>query len=441
MLKSLLSVTCLLVWALPTAYSQDVHPPTTIPPTTIPAITDLSTTTVSLITVGLGKALHARYGHTFLKVVAKEHPRSFIYNWGMFSFNDPLFPLKFYLGERIYWVERSDERHLIPLYKRHEDRNVWEQPINLTNAQKQRLIEGINRAIHPDEMYFRYEHFTANCATIPRDLLNQTLGGMIHDKLSSMPSELNYRYYVREHMSIIPPLGFLLDVVMNSKLDGTLSRWQESFYPAKLAEYLTALPAIDDQGQAVEGSSLLGEKTTLVAASSEHLSTMGHFPLLVFIITTILWLVCLWLQRLKKRLWQVLWRGYSSLWAGMSALLGLIMIISWIFSTHYDMHHNLNLWLFFPLDIVLVYAACKTQLSSHRLTKYIRSYLWIRISMCLIYLLIIVMGLSQQDVTKALYYLMPQQVMFLGLWLITTSQVTTSQVTTSQAKTTETQVM
>ena len=388
-------------------------------PQLLPIPASMEDVEVMWVTVGLGKHLHARYGHTFLKFVLREYPQPWIYNWGMFSFQDPLFPINFYLGHRQYWVGNMDERQLKIFYERHEDRNVWQQKISLTTSQKKHLIELVNESLQPDRMFFRYEHFSANCATIPRDLLNQVLGGYLKRELSKQAAPVNFRYYVTEHMAFYPPLGFLLDLAMNSLLDGELTLWQESFYPLRLAEFLSSLPAVDDQGNPIPESSLLGPSQSMVQASSEHNSQKGFFGLF-FLLT---WLISLLvigafsLLQKKPPTTARLWGLYSVLWGLFSGGVGLIMVISWMFSTHYDMHHNLNLWLLFPTDFLFVYWGLKA-LRGKPWKKWLLSYSSIRLSMLALYLLISLSGLSTQDISTALKYVLPIQVVYLALGLL-----------------------
>lgn len=409
-----------------TSATVQASPLTARPPEILPEFKDLSDVKVSWITVGLGPQIHSRYGHSFLKFELTTTSRSWLYNWGMFSFENPLFPLKFFLGDRQYWVESMDLRQIMIIYQRHEDRNVWEQEITLTDKQKKLLIHGVNDALKPENRFFQYEHFTANCATIPRDILNATLGGYIYRQLSTQPAGVDYRFYVTEHMAKFPPLSFLLDLTMNSLLDTPLSKWQESFYPVKLSEHLSALPALDDLGHPREAVTLFGAKKHLITASSNHETRTGSFPLW-FALSWASALALLWMGFIKwshRRGYRILFGLYSILWGLLSSGVGLIMIISWIFSTHLDMHHNLNLWLLSVTDLIFIGWGVTSLRRSQRIPS-IRMYFphkpWhlVYISLrgvCLMtFAVISVSSLSQQNVSTAMTYIWPLQVGYIGL--------------------------
>lgn len=392
------------------------------PPQPLAPITHMEQVKAYLITVGLGPALHARYGHSFIKIITDQGiPR--IYNWGMFSFNDPLFGLKFYLGERRYWVASTTEAELIYLYKHIEDRHVKAQRLQLTAQQMSRFLDGIAAAITPAAMFFNYEHFSDNCATIPRDILNEALDGYLYNQLSSQPATKGYRGYVVDHMAFIPPLGMLLDVVMNSKLDGPISRWDETFYPAKLSEYLSALPMLDDHGRPHPTTKLLGEPTTLVSASQDHSSEQGSFArwFLLIMLSLIMLTGALASPRqrcrpLLRRAYTILSRSVSLFWGTLSGTLGCIMLISWVFSTHLDMHHNLNLALFYPCDFILIAMAWRPGLTLWR-RRWCYGYVGVHLISMAALGAGVAAGLISQNVHTSLLYLLPIQLGFLA-WLL-----------------------
>ena len=395
------------------------------PPRPLPPITHMEQVSAYLITVGLGSALHARYGHSFIKIITDQGV-SRIYNWGMFSFNDPFFGLKFYLGKRRYWVASTTEAELIYLYKNIEDRHVKMQRLMLTPPQMARFLDGIAAAITPAAMFFNYEHFSANCATIPRDILNEALHGYLYHQLASQPAAKGYRGYVVDHMAFIPPLGMLLDVVMNAKLDGAISRWDETFYPAKLSEYLSDLPMLDEHGQPHPTTKLLGQATTLVYPSQDHTSVQGSFArsfsliMLSFIILMLAGALA-WRhypRRAKRvrlrRAYTILSRSMSLFWGSLSGILGCIMLISWLFSTHLDMHHNLNLALFYPSDFILIAMAWRRDQWPNR---WCYGYIGVHLLTMAALGLGVASGLVHQDVHTALLYLLPIQLGFLT-WLL-----------------------
>ena len=396
------------LWPSPALAQPTIQPPLPLPAVAGPEAIEASS--IYLITVGLGKSLHSRYGHTFVEIHLGGITR--IYNWGMFSFDDPMFPIKFYLGKRRYWVGSTDLKSLIYLYEKIEDRQVWRQKVHLSHLQKSQFFHEVRTATSPENMFFGYEHFSANCATIPRDILDHVLGGALKQHLSSLPSELQYRDYVRDHMAFIPPLGMLLDVVMNARLDGPLSQWEESFFPVKLSEYLSQTPQITDEFALGTGQ-LLGPKQLLVKATSAHLSAVGWFPSGFRLVMMLALIIMLLGVRKPTRLVRLLSGVISLFWGFISGLIGLIMVVSWIFSSHLDMHHNLNLLLFYPVDFIFMLWGVKKAPPKRWLYSLTGLHLG---SMALLGILVGA-GITDQNVSTAVNYLLPVQLGFL-IWLV-----------------------
>ena len=419
------------------------------PPQQIPKNEDLSNTNVYLITVGLGVDLHARYGHSFLKI--EQNYEKYIYNWGAFSFDDPFFAVKFFLGERNYWVENANEKTLIDFYKHYEDRNVWQKKINLSDKQKIKLINAVNEQISRQNMVFRYEHFYRNCATKIRDIINLSLDNYPKDRLSKELSSKNYRDYVVDHMSIIPALGFLLDIAMNSLLDIRLNHWTESFYPIKLDEYLSNLYSMDDNKNFLN-QKLLSHKKILVNASSKHETYKKNFSLwwLLFWMLPIFLLLLFTAFNEKSQFFaktdktiDILYKLVSIFWGSISGIIGILMIISWLFSTHYDMHHNLNILVLFALDFYYIFwsrtkhkkpqTANKSQKKAviSQILSYIiyfmnkhtsnlfktpkLAYISLRLAMIFTFLMISIFNLSNQNVNTVILYVLPIQLAYLLL--------------------------
>lgn len=381
---------------------------------------DLASTKISLLTVGLGEELYMRYGHTLLRIETSAPSRVYVYNWGMFSFDDPMFAFNFFLGERKYWVGETKDWIVNKLYKQYEDRSVFEQTINLTDKQKLTLIQTINRSLNPEDIYFNYEHFTSNCSTKPRDFLDVALGGYIKQSLAPQTLEVTYRDYVVTNMNKPPFLGFILDIGMNSKLEKVLTKWDETFYPPKLSEHLSALPAIDDDG-AVMDHPLLGPRVQWVQASSEHISSDFKFAQPFALCFLGVLALCFVLLLVKKSsavhsfLFKSAFAVFSLCWGLFSGGLGLFMLLSWAVSTHLDMHHNVNLLLFFVFDIAYIWLALAA-LRGRLVETVSKGFFTLLIYAHFICAGVFIAGRSfgwfEQDVSTAFYYLMPIQLLY-----------------------------
>jgi hypothetical protein len=390
---------------------------------------DLNRVDFYLITVGNGPDLHMRYGHTILRIIDHQARQEFNLNWGIFDFGEPNFAMNFALGKLNYRLGGMSYPWILRVYGDYEKRYVYEQMIHLTADQKQKLMERILWNSKPENINYKYHHFFNNCATKPRDYLDEALGGSLQRHFSQQTIDITFRDYVMEYLKHIPPITLGLDVILNSTVDGTMNKWQEMFFPEKLSEHLSQFSALDDQNQAIPNSRLLGPKRMIVDHSDYP--SQGFNMYIVYLWVFGLPLVLLWLVTMSR--WKsnitpsrALTRSfgvYCVTYGFIAGTLGLVMGISWLFSDHIDLRRNANLWLFWPVDWVYVvwgfylWKRSTWQSRPHRLTSVVKiltlSHLLSLVCMVIVYWL----GLTTQDLSRVLVYMAPLSGLFFALTL------------------------
>jgi len=96
-----------------------------------------------------------------------------------------------------------------------------------------------------------------------------------------------------------------------------------------------------------------------------------------------------------------------------SSVYGTLMLGSWFISDHLDLHHNLNLLLFWPTDllglVVGLYwlGACKPWPMTHNSKPFINYYLLAHGVGMLIYAVMAGFDLSQQEINNIAVYILP----------------------------------
>ncbi len=317
------------------------------------AISSAADTEFYLLTVGIGDHIDARYGHTILRV---EEPGEEVhnYNWGTFSFNEPYFALRFFLGKLRYWVEPWSDG-LVDWKYHDEARYVIRDRLQLTSWQKTQLLEAIQINLQGENKYFYYDFFLKNCSTIPRDHLNTILHNQIFTRFSTSHTSMRYRDYVRKYLNTPFGVDTFLEIAMNSTIDFPLSPWEEMFFPLKLREYLLQMPAVDDAGKPIPGKMLLTDTRPWIEAPERPISYVDLY-----------WVIFAWLGLFVLYLGRKFQQGQSPIgvmgafllpWSLFSGLLGTVMALAWMFSEHIVLQHNANLWFFWPLDLGLLYPA------------------------------------------------------------------------------------
>ena len=177
---------------------------------------------VALVTFGPGTEVWERFGHNAILIDLHEpnkHVR-LLYNYGMFDFAQKDFFLNFARGRMLYRIAVDDPADEFPFY-RSEGRWIVEQDLNLTPEQRVKLFDYLEQNIRPENAQYRYDYFTANCATRVRDALDTALDGAIHTQLIAPSRGFTYRMDSMRLMRPEPVLMVLMDAGLGPFADLT----------------------------------------------------------------------------------------------------------------------------------------------------------------------------------------------------------------------------
>ena len=91
--------------------------------------------TISLITVAPGSKSWEMFGHNAIRVRDAARGTDVSYNYGLFSFQQENFLLRFIQGRMLYWMAGLGTDTMLETY-RGANRSIWEQELNLTPEQR-----------------------------------------------------------------------------------------------------------------------------------------------------------------------------------------------------------------------------------------------------------------------------------------------------------------
>jgi len=91
---------------------------------------------ISIITVGPGELLYEAFGHSAIRVKDSVLGFDYIFNYGLFDFNQPNFYVNFVKGRLLYKVGKQSFRRFISNYA-YQKRWMKEQVLNLSQVEKQ----------------------------------------------------------------------------------------------------------------------------------------------------------------------------------------------------------------------------------------------------------------------------------------------------------------
>jgi len=202
-----------------------------------PASTPGDAPRVGVLTMQPGTVFFERFGHDALVVVDPATGAATSYNFGYFDPEEPDFVARFARGEMMYYLVALPLQDDLAYYQQ-EGRGAQIQWLDLPAPQARALADDLAERSRPENARYRYDYYTANCATMVRDTLDKAMGGSLHAQLSGRSRGNTYRSESVRLASPAPWMWLGFDLGLGPFADQPLSRWQEAFVPMRLAAAL-----------------------------------------------------------------------------------------------------------------------------------------------------------------------------------------------------------
>lgn len=246
MKKSTLFLWMLLAWLGITARAQD-------------------SAKCSLLTCSAGEEIYSLFGHTALRYEDPARGIDVVFNYGMFSFRVPHFALRFALGETDYQLGVTEFSRFAAEYQ-WDERDVWQQTLNLTSREKQRLWEALTENYRPENRTYRYNFFYDNCATRPRDRIEACVDGRVEYAAAqdTTATVCTWRDLLHRYTEGHPWARFGIDLCIGSRADKPANYREQMFVPFYLQQYLRGACIVSEQG---DRRPLVGEEVKVVDAA------------------------------------------------------------------------------------------------------------------------------------------------------------------------------
>ena len=342
---------------------------------------------IELLTMGAGPTLFAAFGHAALRVRTERD--DLVYNFGYTNFDSPWLVFDFLRGKALFWAAATEYLPTLETY-RDEDRSFYRQPLRLTPPQARKLAALLEHATWPPKPYV-YRHFTDNCATRLRDLIDQVVGGAVRKQLVGKPDQTSYRALVREGFS--RQLGVLVggEYLFGRALDHPIDRWEAGFLPRFLRRYL--------QDVRVEGKPLVGKPIVVYRrrAGPPNPGDPNTGVHILWIVTMVS--VLLLLQLLLALRWH---QRRAALFAlPVLLLVGLLGLLPWALAFYAkipQLSRNELTLLYWPTDLVLLTLVFRFARGRFYVGRWLRGYLGLRIAVVLMALAARLPGLFVQPI-------------------------------------------
>ena len=397
---------------------------------------DMSGVHFYLITVDVGDSVWDNFGHTALRVFDESNNTDTVFNWGYFSLSEgPLsFSWNFFKGIMNYNLATSPTSEEFSNY-RFQERTVWQDRINLTNPQKEQLYRRLMWNLEPANVEYAYQYFFDNCTTRVRDYLDEALSGRVSRQYVN-ETDATFRDQVQAHYESVGLIAFSLDILMNSNIDRKMTEWEDMFLPLQFRERL--LQVRSDVAENGELLMLLSDPQVIIEYPSPTADS-NPYQLASLVLVPLVLLMMLMLKRVPQSYYATHAHiGFRAaginfrilgllglVTAVFSGIYGILMLGSWFVSDHIDTHHNVNLLLFWPTDLLAVLVAlrwlflCKPWPMTRNSAPFINYYLLAHVLAMMIYLVLAFFGLVAQSITNLALYVVPGVFLFtLLIWLV-----------------------
>lgn len=221
----------------------DLAAPPALAPATAPvaaapdADADAPAPRIGVATMQPGEVFFERFGHDAIVVVDPRSGQATSYNFGFFDPSEPDFVSRFAAGDMRYYLVALPLQEDLAQY-RDAGRGVDIQWLDMEPAQARALQAALSWRARPENARYRYDYYTANCATMVRDALDRALDGALHAQLSGRSRGNTYRSESVRLASPAPWMWLGFDLGLGPFADKPLSRWEEAFVPMRLADSL-----------------------------------------------------------------------------------------------------------------------------------------------------------------------------------------------------------
>lgn len=295
---------------------------------------------LSLLTCAPGEEIYSLFGHTAIRYENPSQGIDVVFNYGLFSFNTPNFIFRFSLGETDYQLGVTEYERFAAEYEYYE-RSVWQQTLNLTDQEKAELIRLLQENYRPENRTYRYNYFYDNCATRPRDKIEESIAGQVIYPAEPQDGSRTFREIVHQYCKGHPWSRFGIDLCIGSEADRPITQRQMMFAPFYLMDAFAGAQIKNDSIQRPLVSS-----TELIVDATPEPENSGWTPtplqcsLLLFMLTAA---ATIYGIRRRTGLW-----GVDLFLFGMAGIVGCVLAFLALFSVHPTVSSNFLLLVFHP---------------------------------------------------------------------------------------------
>lgn len=301
----------------------------------------------SLITCSPGSEAYTKFGHTALRLrdfSVREY--DLVFNYGVFDYNSDNFIFRFVCGKTDYVLAAEPTSEFLNRYVR-RGFTVWEQELNLSQAQLRRLRHLLEENYRPENRTYRYNFLYDNCTSRARGMIERTVG---RDSLYYNKEEetTTFREILHRFTASDPWLSFGIDMVLGAEVDRKANKAEQMFIPSIYQSNMDHAWVLTAQGRKepiVVQTQIFPPLGALEQSQSFPLTPrqVGYLMLGIALLVTVIDVI----------------RRKTSLWLDITlyllqGLAGVIVAFLFFFSVHPAVGSNWLVLAFNPLAFLLI---------------------------------------------------------------------------------------
>lgn len=289
-------------------------------------------TQISILTVDVANESHTLYGHTAIRVKDDANHFDYVWNYGMFDFRTENFILKFVKGDLQYYAAAYPYADFEYSYQM-ENRSIYEQVLNISTEEKQKLFEKLNQSVLTDDKFYTYKFIDRNCTTKVIDVVNEVL----KDKpiQNTLHKDESYRSVLFPYQQDQFWMNFGINIIFGHRPD---EQAKVLFLPLDL---MKVLDKTDYQGKPLTSEAKI--KYQAFTSEKEFDFFNSIYSLLLVLVIFI---------ALNRKITNIVYFGITG-------SIGLLFCFIGLYSQHKEILWNYNTLLFNPLNLALVYFIIK----------------------------------------------------------------------------------
>lgn len=178
--------------------------------------------------------LYSAFGHSAIHLKDPVRKIDWVYNYGVFDFDQENFYWNFARGKMLYKLGMSRYANFRRAYEK-DNRYIIEQRLNLTQAEKQQLVDFLAENYKPENREYYYNYVYDNCATKIRDVIVDNFPGRIQFDTSYVEEGKTIRDLMDDYLQYQPWGDWIIDIGLGMQIDREAEPLEYMFLPDYIA--------------------------------------------------------------------------------------------------------------------------------------------------------------------------------------------------------------